>query len=556
MSQGTTDRMYQDFLEEMSSLERFRQRFHERYPAAPLEKEDPDVRRLIEALAFFSVQTRHATLQNLRSTWKRLFAGFFDFLLEPLPTAAVVQAVPTGKLGEAVMLPRGTELRLTPAEGVAGTFRLQRELRVLPVTLESTEVRPRVRGGHRLILTFESRHERNDAVGTLSLHVRHLDEYLPSLAVFHALRQHVRGVSVVYGERADEHSSGAPCAVSFGRGEAAPEDTADFAHPLQRLRAAFLFPEPELFVHVEVPPARGAWRRFSLCFDLAEAWTVGRSHRPDFFVPFAVPVVNLKAEPAQVITTDGTRSEHPIRNMSAGRELSLHSVTGVYELTKTGLVPLRPAHLPGTGPSYEVEEAPGANGPSPQLVLRMPEAFTTPRKLVVEALWHQPRFAAEASGRVGVSVPGRFIEGLDWKLAGPLQPHRDSPLRDDVTALTQLLAWKARATLGLDEVLAVLEHLGTPREGPFRRVLPLLRELSVSRVPDSALRGSGLRHVYEVVLEPFEPGLEPLVVAFLDMVRRLLDAWNHEASVELRATVAGAGPLTLPAADAGGGALT
>ena len=70
-------------------------------------------------------------------------------------------------------------------------------------------------------------------------------------------------------------------------------------------------------------------------------------------------------------------------------------------------------------------------------------------------------------------------------------------------------------------------------------MLPLLRELSVSRVPDSALRGSGLRHVYEVVLEPFEPGLEPLVACFLDLVRRLLDAWNHEASEEWRATVAG-----------------
>ena len=89
-----------------------------------------------------------------------------------------------------------------------------------------------------------------------------------------------------------------------------PDDAASYAHPLQQLRAAFL-PGAELFVHVKVPPVHGAWRRFSVCFDLAQAWTVGRSHRPDFFVPFAVPVVNLKAEPAQVITTDGTRSSTP-----------------------------------------------------------------------------------------------------------------------------------------------------------------------------------------------------------------------------------------------------
>ncbi|MCP3101820.1 type VI secretion system baseplate subunit TssF [Myxococcus sp. K15C18031901] len=545
---GPTDRLHQDFLEEMASLERFRQRFHERYPAAPLEREDPDVRRLIEAMAFFSVQTRHATLHNLRSTWRRLFAGFFDFLLEPLPTRAVVRAQPTGKMGEPVVLPRGTELRLSPAEGEPGTFRLQRDLRVLPVELASTEVRPLARGGHRLILTFESRHARVDAVGTMSLHVRHLDEYLPSLAVFHALRQHLRGVSVVYDDLADEYSTGTTCEVSFDREPPAPDDSEAYAHPLQRLRSFFLFPETELFIHVAVPPTRGEWRRFSLCFDLAQQWSVGRSHRPDFLVPFAVPVENLRAEPAQVINTDGTRSEHPIRNMSAGREMALHSVTGVYEMTKTGLAPLRPAHLPGTGPGYEVEDVPGENGPSPHLVLRMPEAFTSPRKLVVEALWHQPRFASEASGRISVGVPARHIEGLEWSLVGQLQPHRDSPLRDDLTALTQLLAWKAQATLGMDELRAVLQHLGTPAEGPFRRVLPLLRELSVSRVPDSAMRGSGLRSVYEVVLEPFEPGFEPLVVCFLGRVRDLLDAWNHEATVELRATIAGAGPLTLPGA--------
>lgn len=540
------DRLHQDFLEEMASLERFRQRFHERYPAAPLEREDPDVRRLMEAMAFFSVQTRHATLHNLRATWRRLFAGFFDFLLEPLPTRAVVEALPGGKMGEPILLPRGTELRLSPSQGEPGTFRLQRDLRVLPVELESTEVRPLPRGGHRLILTFESRHERADAVGTLSLHVRHLDEYLPSLAVFHALRQHLRGVSVVYDALADENSTGAKCDVSFDRESPSPEDSESFSHPLQRLRSFFLFPETELFIHVDVAPTRGDWRRFSLCFDLAQEWTVGRSHRPDFLVPFAVPVENLRAEPAQVITTDGTRSEHPIRNMSAGRELALHSVTGVFEMTKTGLTPLRPAHLPGTGPAYEVEEVPTEHGPSPHLVLRMPEAFSTPRKLVVEALWHQPRFASDASGRLAVSVPGRHIEGLDWRLVGQLQPDRESPLRDDLTALTQLLAWKAQSTLGLDELRSVLEHLGTPTEGPFRRVLPLLRELTVSRVPDTAMRGSGLRHVYEVVVEPFEPGFEPLVVCFLTRVRDLLDAWNHEAAVELRATIAGAGPLALP----------
>ncbi|HEY2027916.1 MAG TPA: hypothetical protein VGH20_01795, partial [Myxococcales bacterium] len=55
-----SDRIYEEFLGEVASLERFRQRFQARHPHAPLDKEDPDLRRLIEAMAYFSVQTRNA----------------------------------------------------------------------------------------------------------------------------------------------------------------------------------------------------------------------------------------------------------------------------------------------------------------------------------------------------------------------------------------------------------------------------------------------------------------------------------------------------------------
>jgi type VI secretion system protein ImpG len=541
-----SERIYLDFLAELDGLERFRQRFQERHPAAPLDREDPDVRRLMEAMAFFSVQTRHATLHNLRSTWRRLFSGFFDFLLEPVPAMGMVQAVPTEKMVEPVVLSRGTEVRLSPAEGVAGSFRLQRDLRVLPIFLERTEVIPQVRSGYRLILTFESRFPRRDAIDVLSLHVRHLDEYRPSLAVFHALRKHLQQVSVVYDDMADEHSSGAQCEVSFSRAPPAPDDSAVYAHPFQRLRSFFQFPEQQLFVHVKVPQARKTWSRFSLCFDLTKDWTVGRTHHPDFFQLFAVPVANLKAEPAQVIVADGTRAEHPILSMSAGREFTLHSVTGVYEMSKLGLSPLRPAFLPGKGASYEVDETMGSDlRPRQSLIVRMPEAFTAPRKLVVEALWHQPQFAAQAAGRVDVSLPSRHIEGMNWQMVGGIQPHRDSPLRDDVNALTQLLAWKAKATLDRDELVALLAYLGTPNESPFRRAIPWLKDVSVTTVPDSAMQGSGIRHAYEVTLEPFEATFEPLVVCFLDQVRELLDVWNNEATVDLRANVAGVGPLPL-----------
>lgn len=545
-----SERIYQNFLGELDGLDRFRQRFQERNPGVPLEREDPDVRRLLEAMAYFSVRTRHAMTRNLRSTWRRLFASFFDYLLEPVPAAAMIQALPSQKMTEATVLARGTEVRLKSAEEEAGTgfFRLQRDLRVLPIFLERSEVLERTEGGWRLVLDFRSYGLRKDPVDVLSLYVRHLDAYRPSLAVFHALRTHLEQVSVLYNTSAlaSPDLPGDVCEVSFSREPPAPDDSVLYNHPLQKVRAFFQFPEQQLFMHVKVPPSRKEWDRFSLCFDFDKDWKLGRSRYPEFLHPFVVPVVNLKKESAQLITVDGTRSEYPIRSMSAGREFSLHSVLGVYELTKAGPAPLRPAFLPGEGPSYDIEETFDDSLRAWQsLIVRMPEAFTAPRKVLVEALWYQPRFTPQGTGRIGVTLPGRHIEGLQWQMMGEVHRRSESPLGDDVEALTQILAWKTKPTLKLSELVALLSHLGTPAESPLRQVIPLLRGMKVSTLPDGALRGSGVQHAYEVQLAEFDPSLDPLVVCFLDQVRELLDVWNGEATVALEATVEGRGALSL-----------
>ncbi|WP_225411749.1 type VI secretion system baseplate subunit TssF [Stigmatella hybrida] len=544
----SSDRIYQDYLSELDALERFRQRFLESHPSVPLDREDPHVRRLIESMAFFAVQTRLATQHNLRSTWLRLFSSFFDFLLKPLPAVAMVQALPTEKMTETLVLQRGTELRLAPAHGAAGSFRLRRNLRVLPIAMRGMQVLRLDDGRYRLLVHFESAFPRRDPVGLFSLYVRHLDEYRPSLAVFHALRKHLQQLSVVYDAPADASSQGMPCEYTFGDAPPEMEDAGDFEHPLQRVRGFFQMPEQGLFLHVAVPSSRKEWTRFSLCLDLDKAWSVGRSTHPDFFQPFVVPVENLKAEPAQPISADGTRSEYTIRGMTAGRELELHAVTGVYALGRSGRTPMRPAFLPGEGPSYELEESLDEEmRPRHGLLVRLPEAFVEPQKLLVEALWYQPRFVSEASGRVTVSTPGRHVEGLKWHLVGRLEPHRDSALRNDVTGLTRLLSWKVKSTLERNELAALLSYLGTPAEEPFRRVIPWIRELKATVAPDGALRGSGLLHVYELLLEPFDASAEPLVACFLEQVQHLLEAWNGEASVLLRPTVAGGGAFPLKA---------
>jgi type VI secretion system protein ImpG len=77
---------------ELKTLEDFRLRHGQRHPHGRVEREDPDVRRMIEAMGFFSVRTRLATMRNLQATWRRLFGTYFGYLLDPLPSKMLVQA--------------------------------------------------------------------------------------------------------------------------------------------------------------------------------------------------------------------------------------------------------------------------------------------------------------------------------------------------------------------------------------------------------------------------------------------------------------------------------
>ena len=95
---------------------------------------------------------------------------------------------------------------------------------------------------------------------------------------------------------------------------------------------------------------------------------------------------------------------------------------------KAGLSPAAARYLPGKGPSYEVEESLGSDlGPQHNLLLRMPEALASPRRIVVEGLWHQPQFASRALGRMQVSTPGRHMEGVRWEMVGTWCQHRTAP---------------------------------------------------------------------------------------------------------------------------------
>ncbi len=542
------EKLYSEYLTELRGLEEFRSRYHGRYPTTPLEPEEPGVRRILEAIAYFSTRTRLAAEEGMHADSRRLFESYFETLLHPLPARAMAQAVVVPeRLSDPRVIGKGTEVQVIAAGGIAATFHSQGEVNVLPIWLDRTRVFLRPEGGYRLVLRFQSRFARQESLGTISLHVRYLDDYLSSLSILHGLRANAFRTLVAYDTNADEKTRGENCHVTFGPLGGDERERRNIPS-LEELRAFFQLPESELFLHVSAPDRREAngWTSFSLCFDLLQSWPDATRMSPELFQLFAVPIENRHRELAQPITSDGTQTRYPVLHPDPRSHFRLHSIQTVQEVGATGRTPLRRPVLPEPEPqpSWDVElPTGGVDSDTPAaLVVHQPAAFANPRTLTVDAWWHQPWFQSHAIGRLDVSLSGQHFEGLRYRLLGPVSPWRESPLKDAVSVLTDLLALKMRSALSLDEVRLLLRILCPSADSPYARLPSRIVALSSRSIPAGTRDDAGVRRRYSLTLDRFEREEEGLMWSFLSHLRDLLDAWSAEGPVELEVTVPGSTP--------------
>src|SRR5262245_27630655 len=92
------------FLAEFAELDAFAAR-REAEGALLVGPDDPDVRRILEAMAFFSARTRAAAERATGAAVRRIAAGTLDDLLAPAPAAMMVECVAGEELVDRASLP-------------------------------------------------------------------------------------------------------------------------------------------------------------------------------------------------------------------------------------------------------------------------------------------------------------------------------------------------------------------------------------------------------------------------------------------------------------------
>lgn len=543
------DQLEKAFLAELEALEKFRISYTGIYPNTPLTREDPDIRRLIEAMAMFTARTRLAAERSIDQSMLRVFRQHFPYLLDPTPAMVMLAAQPTSRYVDTTELPPGTQVYLIeragkPADQRVFRMRTQARLRLLPIQLEGLDIlRTRART-YRLLFRFAAAFRRNDEIGELNLYVNHLDDLASSISVLYAIKSHLRSASVTFDDDINEETKGQPCEVYYGPPEGARGDLDLSQHPLERVRAFMHCPWQELYLNVKGIRSPRNWQRFTVILDMKDTWPTELRLTPDGFNMHVVPAVNVRQDTAKPIETDGTKERYSLRHPDEGSRFVLQRLLGVYLMSDAGLVPLQPGVVGARQDSWEILYEGRDEDRRAWLALNLPNAFDKPERVAVDAMWHQPGLRGLRSEDLRVKLADRFVDGVEWSTCGSLSAPADSELTEDRDGLLRLLSIKNQRFLGIEDLVYLAAALGATKEPHFAGLVSALIDVKVTPKP-FAKQSHGFKYIYELTFDDLDESDLPRLDLLCNRLLDALAAWSVEEVVEIAAHVKNLGK-TLP----------
>lgn len=544
----TSDPLYREFLNELDALERFRMTYASIRPQAGLGGDDPDVRRMIEAMALFSARARQASHRSMDQGIRRMFQQHFSYLCDPMPGMAMLAGTPGGRMADAAHLPCGSRIVATQLEqgsGSAGSlsgvptaasFCTTAGLRILPVILDAVDLYRRPGGGFRMVFAFESGFFRNDEIGELNLFVNYLDDVLSSLHVLDALKAHIQDSGAIFGETVLPESHGTPVEVGFGAPKRFGGDMFGLDHPLQRIRSLFHFPRQALYLNLRIDEQPRNWESFGIYIDLDDDFPTHLRLSSDTFCMHVTPVANLARSHGDAIEEDGTQDRQRVRHPDADARYVFHSIRGAYKIGEDALVPLTPGVLEDVDGSYEIELEGEGVLRGAYLKAQVHDAFESPIRLTVDAFWHQPALCDERLSQATVGPLDRTVEGAQWSLLGAVVPAADNLAVGERASLLQLLSIKNQRFLDLGNLLLLLRAVGAGTQHYFDVLLGALATVEVEAKPYG--RGSrGFKYVYKLEYRSLQNSQLPALDLFSVTMLELLTVWSIEEVVELQVSV-------------------
>jgi type VI secretion system protein ImpG len=561
--------LFREFLVEVQALDDFRNDYKLRYDFEALGREDQDVQRLIEAMAFYCARTRGGVERAMHRYKLRALEQLFPHLLSPMPAMALLYPMLTSNMTETRCLPALAEVSVvtsqdpkaslaTSEEGAprAHVFRCLNDIQVLPLYIVERSARiekqtasalqgdaSRQQGtGYRLTFRVaaspaggSSRRHYDDVkrpLQELALYLNPQGDVLLALRTFDAIRESCRQVTARFYSEGGERSRSMTQRLRFGM----PPPTAQqgWENPIAHARRSIHFPLADLCIGIPLAGAPAEWDELELELTLDERWPSALAIVDQTFLLNAGPIENLVRRSAEPTVCDGTRLRHRIEPQEPMSGLKVREVLGVFRGDPA--LPGARSALPGnpsSGEGYTLDVE--GRGPERETWIETDAVLgsvTAPEKLYVDAEWYVPSRHLPNPREASVSVEAYDLGPLTWRVSDPLRSPAESSIAGDPKALDRLLELHGRRVNCVADLLLLFQVLGVADNDMLARIPRYIAELRATFTPDSRTPAGGVR-AYDVTLSKLPLVLVPAARFLFRLLPGILGTWTGDLDVRV-----------------------
>ena len=310
------------YQQELQNLRELAVEFSKAHPAlAPMlsgQTPDPDVERLLEGVAFLTGMLREKLDDEFPELLHGLIELIFPHYLRPIPSATLIAFTPKPSLKESLTVPASTPIGSVPVDGTTCIFRTCYGMEVHPLKIAAAEfvtaagAPPRI----RLLLELSGMALAKWNARTLRFH---LGGAYPDAADLHLLlNRSIRRIVLrpVTGGSPVELPPGSLTPAGLSQEDAILPYPGHSFPGYRILQEYLILPEKFLFFdlkNLEAWTDRGTGSSFEILFELDKPPAVPPRIKPESFMLFVTPAINLFSQEAEPITVDHRQAEYRIR---------------------------------------------------------------------------------------------------------------------------------------------------------------------------------------------------------------------------------------------------
>ena len=437
----------------------------------PIEREDPDVDRLIESMALLLANNHVLGAQQQEVLHGRFLDESLPYVRRPVPAMALVEANVSGLI-DAQTVHAGELFSFQTEEGDRAQFQALLTTVLQPIRLKKTLLQSTTVYDHGLVLNIEAlKNRKGCGITELPFYVCAQDHLEQAVIAHQFILKHSVHCVCIFDDEIKVSGQIVPKTISQENANAECS-SASYLNPIESERRFFACPQQSMMFSLMLDEAPPIWKTLSINIGFNQPWPQEVEVNSHLLKLFVIPVLNEIHQPTLPQSFNGTQSTVQFEEPEGITKPCLSRLKGVYQNTKNGPLLLSSGYLtdrpaePSMDHRFSAEED-CARGLKIQL--NAPQAFDEPISIFADAYWHQPEFSGHLWKKITVKPSHAKKTMAKWGLRGRITPCASpEPLNNEESL--HLVALKNKSVLQWDDLQVLFNVVGVNQSKYFSDV--------------------------------------------------------------------------------------